>query len=185
MRRLSTGGHFTMAHTLVLNATYEPLGVVSDRRALLLVLADKAITVEESGSIAHSATRAIEVPSVIRLTRYVRVPHRAHVPLTRRAIFARDHGRCAYCGGTANSVDHVVPRSRGGRHQWDNVVAACSRCNRVKADRSVAELGWRLRSTPRQPTGSAWRILGTGRADPLWADYLLGHGLAEASAVSA
>ena len=174
-----------MANTLVLNATYEPLGVVSDRRALLLVLAEKAITVEESGSLVHSATRVLEVPLVIRLTRYVRVPHRAHVPLTRRAIFARDHGRCAYCGATATSVDHVVPRSRGGRHVWDNVVAACGRCNRVKADRSVAELGWRMRSVPRQPTGSAWRILGTGRADPRWADYLHGHGLAEAGAVPA
>ncbi len=174
-----------MAHTLVLNATYEPLAVVSYRRALLLVLAEKAITVEGSGSVVHSATRAVEVPSVIRLTRYVRVPHRAHVPLTRRAIFARDHGRCAYCGGAATSVDHVVPRSRGGRHVWDNVVAACSRCNRLKADRSVAELGWRLRHVPRQPAGSAWRILGTGLSDPRWADYLHGHGLAEAGAVPA
>jgi 5-methylcytosine-specific restriction endonuclease McrA len=174
-----------MVHTLVLNATYEPLGVVSHRRALVLVLTDKAIAVEQSGSVARSATQVLEVPSVIRLTRFVRVPHRAHVPLTRRAIFARDHGRCAYCGGTATSVDHVVPRSRGGRHVWDNVVAACARCNRVKADRSVAELGWRLRSVPRQPTGSAWRILGTGRNDPRWADYLVAHGLAEADAMPA
>ncbi len=174
-----------MAHTLVLNATYEPLGVVSDRRALLLVLAEKALTVEPSGAVMRSAEVVLEVPSVIRLMRYVRVPHRAHVPLTRRAIFARDHGRCAYCGGTATSVDHVVPKSRGGRHVWDNVVAACSRCNRVKADRSVAELGWRMRSIPRQPSGSAWRILGTGRADPSWSDYLAAHGLAEAGPVPA
>jgi 5-methylcytosine-specific restriction endonuclease McrA len=174
-----------MAHTLVLNATYEPLGVVSSRRAVVLVLADKAIAVEQSGAILHSRMCVVEVPSVIRLVRYVRVPHRAQVPLTRRAIFARDHGRCAYCGATATSVDHVVPRSRGGGHVWDNVVAACARCNRLKADRSVAELGWRMRSVPRQPTGSAWRILGTGRADPSWADYLVGHGLAEADAVSA
>ncbi len=174
-----------MARTLVLNATYEPLGVVSDRRALILLLTDKAMTVEATGSFAHSERRVVEIPLVIRLTRYVRVPHRAHVPLTRRAIFARDNGRCAYCGGTATSVDHVVPRSRGGRHVWDNVVAACSRCNRVKADRSVAELGWRLRSAPRQPTGSAWRILGAGWADPRWSSYLLGHGLAEAGPVPA
>ncbi len=174
-----------MSHTLVLNATYEPLGVVPDRRALLLVLAEKAITVEESGTVMHSASQVVDVPLVIRLVRYVRVPHRAHVPLTRRAIFARDHGRCAYCGGAATSVDHVVPRSRGGMHVWDNVVAACARCNRVKADRSVAELGWRLHRAPRQPSGSAWRIVGSGRADPRWSDYLLGHGLAEADPVSA
>lgn len=174
-----------MTHTLVLNATYEPLGVVPARRALVLVLAAKAVMVADSGATVHSSRCTLEVPSVIRLVRYVRVPHRAQVPLTRRAIFARDHGRCAYCGGAATSVDHVVPRSRGGRHVWDNVVAACARCNRLKADRSVAELGWRLRSVPRQPTGSAWRILGTGRSDPSWVDYLVGHGLADAAAVSA
>ena len=139
-----------MAHTLVLNASFEPLAVVSDRRALVLVLSHKAVLLEESGHVVHSATRCLALPSVIRLARYVRVPHRAHVPLTRRALFARDRGRCVYCGNTATSVDHVVPRSRGGRHAWDNVVAACGRCNRTKADRTLAELGWRLRAAPRQ-----------------------------------
>ena len=165
-----------MAHTLVLNATYEPLAVVSDRRALVLVLTHKAVLLEESGHVVHSATRCLALPSVIRLARYVRVPHRAHVPLTRRALFARDRGRCVYCGDTATSVDHVVPRSRGGRHAWDNVVAACGRCNRTKADRTLAELGWRLRAAPRQPAGSAWRVLGTGRSDPCWEPYLSDHG---------
>jgi len=165
-----------MAHTLVLNASFEPLAVVSDRRALILVLARKAVLVEESGRVVHSATRVMALPSVIRLSRYVRVPHRNHVPLTRRALFARDRGRCVYCGGTATSVDHVVPRSRGGSHAWDNVVAACGRCNRLKADRTLAELGWRLHATPRQPSGSAWRVLGTGRSDPNWGPYLSDHG---------
>lgn len=174
-----------MTRTLVLNATYEPLGVVPIRRAVVLVLTEKAITVEQTGATVRSVTCCLEVPSVIRLVRYVRVPHRAHVPLTRRAIFARDHGRCAYCGAHATSVDHVVPRSRGGGHVWDNVVAACARCNRVKADRSVAELGWRLRSTPRQPSGSAWHILGTSGAEPSWLDYLVGHGLTDVDAVPA
>ena len=112
-----------MEHTLVLNATYEPLGVVPDRRALLLVLASKAVTIEAYARLVHSASEAVEVPAVIRLNRFVRVPHRAGVPLTRRAVFARDGGRCAYCGAAAASIDHVVPKSRGGRHTWDNVVA--------------------------------------------------------------
>ena len=174
-----------LAHTLVLNATYEPLGVVADRRALLLVLARKAIPLEDSDRVARSATTQQPMPSVIRLNRFVRVPHRTGVPLTRRAIFARDGGRCAYCGGTAASIDHVVPRSRGGLHRWDNVVAACHRCNRIKADRSPAELGWRLRSTPAQPVGPAWRILATGRHDPCWTPYLVGHGWNEALVASA
>ena len=169
-----------MAHTLVLNATYEPLGVVVDRRALLLVLASKATSIEESGRELRSASGSLVLPSVIRLNRFVRVPHRAGVPLTRRAVFARDGGRCMYCGGSAASIDHVVPRSRGGRHSWDNVVAACHRCNRIKADRTPADLGWRLRATPIQPAGAAWRVLASGRHDPCWIPYLAGHGLGEA-----
>jgi len=168
-----------MGHALVLNATYEPLGVVADRRALVLVLAAKAVVIEDSPRVVHSADRALALPAVIRLTRFVRVPHRGAVPLTRRAIFARDGGRCAYCGGPATSVDHVQPRSRGGRHVWENVVAACGRCNRVKADRTPADIGWRLRTTPRTPVGAAWRVLASGRHDPAWLPYLVGHGVGE------
>ena len=168
-----------MAHALVLNATYEPLCVVAQRRALLLVLNRKAVSLEASDVLLHSATYEIEVPSVVRLTRYVRVPYHAQVPLTRRALFARDGGRCVYCGAPAATIDHVVPRSRGGEHAWTNVVSACHRCNHQKADRPISELGWRLRSVPRQPTGVAWRIIGTGRSDPRWAPYLAAFGAEE------
>ena len=164
-----------MGHALVLNATYEPLCVVPARRALLLVLMRKAVAVEESAVVLHSATMAMRAPAVVRLARFVRIPYRGPVPLTRRAVFARDGGRCVYCGAPATSLDHVIPRSRGGGHEWANVVSACRRCNHVKADRMVADLGWRLRP-PQEPTGTAWRILGTGRCDPLWAPYLEGYG---------
>ena len=140
-----------MPHVLVLNASYEPLGVVPLRRALVLVLENKALCLEESGAFMHSATRTVPAPSVVRLKRFVRVPYRGPVPLTRRALFARDGGRCMYCGGVATSVDHVIPRSRGGQHAWDNVVAACRRCNHVKADRHLAGAG--LAAAP--PTGPA------------------------------
>jgi len=159
-------------HVLVLNASYEPLGVVSTRRALVLVLNHKAISLEDSGLFVHSATSVVPAPSVVRLTRFVRVPFRGPVPLTRRALFARDGGRCVYCGAAATSVDHVVPRSRGGAHSWDNVVAACRRCNHVKADRHLVELGWRMKRPPAPPTGLAWRIIGTGHRDPRWRPYL-------------
>jgi 5-methylcytosine-specific restriction endonuclease McrA len=158
--------------TLLLNATYEPLGVVSSRRAVVLIVAEKAVLVEDGDGAVHSVTRTIPVPAVVRLTRYVRVPYRGHVPLTRRAVFARDGGRCAYCEAPATSLDHVIPRSRGGTHTWDNVVASCRRCNHTKADRAIADLGWRLRTTPRAPSGPAWRILGHRAPDPRWHGYL-------------
>lgn len=164
-----------MGHALVLNATYEPLCVVPARRALLLVVMSKAVAVEDSEQVLHSATLALPAPAVVRLMRYVRLPHRGPVPLSRRAVFVRDGGRCVYCGVTATSIDHVLPRSRGGRHEWANVVSACRRCNHLKADRTVAEIGWRLRP-PQEPKGSAWRVLGTGRSDPSWAPYLAAYG---------
>ncbi len=171
-----------MRHALVLNATFEPLCVVPERRALILVLNHRALVVEESDQVLHHAHGQVALPAVIRLARFVRVPYRHTVPLTRRAIFARDGGRCVYCNAPATSIDHVVPRSRGGAHHWENVVSACHRCNHTKADRTLKDLGWRLRLKPREPSGAAWRILGSGRADPRWVPYLEPFGVASAIA---
>ncbi|HVE74990.1 MAG TPA: HNH endonuclease [Mycobacteriales bacterium] len=157
---------------LVLNASYEPLCVVSGRRAVVLCLTDKAIPVACADQVLHSERAEVAVPVVVRLTRFVRVPFRATVPLTRKAVFARDGGRCVYCGGAATSLDHVVPKSRGGSHTWDNVVSACGRCNHIKADRGIAELGWRLHAVPAVPSGSAWRVVGARRVDPRWRPWL-------------
>src|SRR4051795_10128710 len=181
----------TLADALVLNATYEPLCVVPQRRAIVLVLTAKAVVVEQAEGALRSPTRRIDIPAVVRLSRFVRVPFRAEVPLTRKGVLARDGHRCAYCGAPATSLDHVIPRSRGGPHSWDNVVAACGRCNHTKADRSVADLGWRLASVPRGPSGTAWRGVGTPpaappraaaprgpaprRVDPRWSAYLDGY----------
>src|SRR5206468_11147455 len=123
----SVGGF--VAHALVLNATYEPLCVVSSRRALVLILAGKAVAVESSDTVLHSERAAFRVPLVVRLTRFVRVPYHGHVPLTRRAVFARDGGRCVYCASPATSLDHAIPRSRGGEHTCENVVSRCRRCH--------------------------------------------------------
>jgi 5-methylcytosine-specific restriction endonuclease McrA len=162
----------TTAATLLLNATYEPLCVVSSRRAIVLVLAEKAEPVDSASDVVHAEMISLAVPVVARLTRYVRVPFPASVPLSRRAVFTRDGQTCVYCGGSATSIDHVVPRSRGGTHTWDNVVAACRRCNHTKADRSLAELGWSLPHPPRTPSGAAWRLLGTRTVDPRWREWL-------------
>jgi 5-methylcytosine-specific restriction endonuclease McrA len=161
-----------VGQALVLNATYEPLGVVPSRRAVVLVLSARAVSVELGDELLHSERRVVAVPTVVRLTRYVRVPYRPSVPLTRRAVFARDGGRCVYCSAPATSLDHVVPKSRGGQHSWDNVVSACGRCNHAKADRAIADLGWRLRRAPRAPSGMQWRILRNGRVEPGWHRYL-------------
>lgn len=158
--------------TLLLNATYEPLCVVSGRRAVVLVLSAKAESVQDSGLAMHSATMTVCIPAVIRLTRYIRVPYLGRTPLSRRAVFARDASKCVYCGLAATSIDHVVPRSRGGTHTWDNVVAACRRCNHAKADRSLAELGWQLRILPQAPRGASWHLLNQGITDATWQEWL-------------
>jgi 5-methylcytosine-specific restriction endonuclease McrA len=165
-------GRGTTAATLLLNATFEPLCVVSSRRAIVLVLADKAVPVDSAADVVHAASVSLPVPVVARLTRYVRVPYPAQVPLSRRAVFTRDGQTCVYCGSSATSIDHVVPRSRGGTHTWDNVVAACRRCNHTKADRSLAELGWKLPHPPHTPSGAAWRLLGHRTVDPRWREWL-------------
>jgi len=143
--------------------------------AAVRVLSDKAEVIHHNGEEFRSERLQVPVPSVIRLRYFVRVPYQRRAPLSRRAVFLRDGGRCQYCGKRAESIDHVVPRSRGGRHEWGNVVSACRRCNHVKADRTVAEIGWRLHP-PQEPSGSAWRVLGTGRSDPSWAPYLSAYG---------
>lgn len=172
----STTPRAQSVQALVLNASYEPLCVVSGRRAVVLLLTDKAVPVAAGDEVLHSAHANVVVPSVVRLTRFVRVPYRGTIPLSRKAVFARDGGRCVYCGAAATSLDHVIPKCRGGPHTWDNVVSACARCNHVKADRGVAELGWLLRHPPAAPSGAAWRIVGTKRVDPRWRPYLSAEG---------
>ncbi|HEX8002770.1 MAG TPA: HNH endonuclease [Mycobacteriales bacterium] len=168
-----------MARALLLNASYEPLCVVPTRRAVVLVLTAKAVVLEAADRTLHSERLDLAEPVVIRLTRYVRVPYRSRAPLSRQGVLARDGHRCQYCGNAAETLDHVVPRSRGGRHVWENLVAACRRCNHVKADRTLDELGWTLRSgAPAAPRGAARLLLGHGRYEPAWAPFL---GLAEAA----
>jgi 5-methylcytosine-specific restriction endonuclease McrA len=162
-----------MSRALVLNATFEPLCVVSDRRAVVLVLGQTAEMPHASEALMHSAHLVMAVPSVVRLRRFVRVPYRWSTPLNRRSIFARDGHRCQYCGATAESIDHVVPRSRGGKHSWENVVAACRPCNVRKRDKLLHETSMRLRRPPLSPTGMSWLTLGVSTVPETWTQYLL------------
>jgi 5-methylcytosine-specific restriction endonuclease McrA len=160
------------ATALVLNASFEPLCVVSARRAVVLVLGDRAEVIHDSGERMHSARLTVAVPSVVRLTTYVRVPVRRRAPLNRRAVFARDGGRCQYCQAPAESIDHVVPRSRGGQHEWENVVAACRPCNTRKRDRLLHETTMALRSRPVAPRSLTWLATAAGTVPAAWEPYL-------------
>jgi 5-methylcytosine-specific restriction endonuclease McrA len=158
--------------TLVLNAGYEPLAVVSFRRALVLVLAGKATVIADGDPPVVGGTLTLPRPSVIVLARYVRTPNGRAVPVSRRGVLRRDGHRCAYCGGHASTVDHVLPRSRGGRDSWENLVACCVRCNNAKGDRTPEEKGWNLRVKPYAPRGAAWVVRGADVRDPSWEAYL-------------
>jgi 5-methylcytosine-specific restriction endonuclease McrA len=162
-----------MARALVLNASYEPLSVVPTRRAVVLVLRERATLVVGRDEVWASERDSVTVPSVVRLTTFVRVPYRRTVPVTRRAVFGRDGHLCQYCGGPAESIDHVHPRSKGGLHSWENVVACCRSCNIRKGDRLPREAGLSLRVRPQAPRQYAWIYASAGYSvDPAWDPYL-------------
>jgi len=161
---------------LVLNASYEPLSVVSVRRALVLLLKEKAELLEAAEAVLRSERRVFPYPLVIRLTYYVRIPRRFGLPLSRRTVLSRDYYTCQYCGAqpprSELTIDHVLPRSRGGETDWDNVVAACRRCNQKKGSRTPEEAGMRLRTKPRRPRYLALALLTERRAPEAWEKYL-------------
>jgi 5-methylcytosine-specific restriction endonuclease McrA len=159
-----------VGRALVLNVTHQPLAVVPARRAVVLVLKEKAEVLVPNGQIFRSEKIELDAPSVLRLRNFVKSPHRSHAPLTRRAVFARDEWTCQYCGRTAENLDHVVPRSRGGTHTWDNVVAACRRCNSRKENRLIEDVGLRLARQP-VPPRDGFR-LSLGRLEPEWEPFL-------------
>jgi 5-methylcytosine-specific restriction endonuclease McrA len=168
----ASSGAVGTGRALVLSAGYEPLGVVSSRRALLLVLGAKAELVHGTGRVFHAERIEMPEPSVVRLGRYVRVPHDRAISVNRRTVFARDGHRCQYCGAQAESIDHVVPRSRGGPHSWDNVVACCRRCNTKKEDHLPHEAGLVLRAVPMPPRHRIWILAMSGGANDDWEPYL-------------
>ena len=138
-----------MGQVLVLNASYEPLNVCSVRRAHVLVFKGKAEILEEHEMPLHSATDTFARPHVIRLVQYIRVPRAEQRKISRRALFARDEWSCVYCGtsGGRLTLDHVLPRSRGGDSVWENVVTACAPCNLKKGDRLPEEASMTMKRT--------------------------------------
>jgi len=159
---------------LVLNATYEPINVCTVRRAVVLLLKEKAEVIEHAGWKLHSATSTIERPAVIRLVTYVRIPRGSHRrKITRRAVFARDDWTCQYCGSRSNlTVDHVVPRSKGGASSWENIVASCAPCNRRKGDALPRQVGMRLLKQPRTPSPHVFVQVASPTIPTVWLQYL-------------
>jgi 5-methylcytosine-specific restriction endonuclease McrA len=163
---------------LVLNASYEPLQLISVRRAVILLLQEKAEVVEAARQQLRARALSLAVPLVIRLVRYIRIPRRLKLPCSRRGVFARDRETCQYCGvqpGRAHlTMDHVVPRSQGGGTTWDNVVTACRDCNHRKGGRTPEQANMKLAIVPRQPQYVAFALLGELERHDVWRKYAFG-----------
>ena len=162
---------------LVLNASYEPINICAARRALVLVLKGVASAEEESSQHIHSSRATLRLPSVIRLLEYRRIPHQTRA-LSRKNILMRDRYTCQYCHRTLPSseltLDHVIPRSRAGESNWENLVACCNPCNNSKGSRTPEEAGLRLARQPRpfslHTSRHLMRLL--GKSDEQWRKYL-------------
>ena len=159
---------------LVLNATYEPINVCTVRRAVVLLLKEKAELLERARWELRSESTSLARPVVIRLVSYVKVPRDAHRrKITRRAVFARDSWTCQYCGSRSNlTVDHVIPRSKGGTSSWENIVASCAPCNRRKGDALPRQAGMRLLRQPRRPHATVFIHVSSPTIPLAWAQYL-------------
>lgn len=158
---------------LVLNQNYEPMSVCSARRAVVLLYLDKAEMIEKNHQTLHSISTSMPLPSIVRLSRFIQVP-RKRVLLNRKNILKRDHHQCQYCGTTEGSVtvDHIIPRVRGGRDTWENLVCACTRCNAKKGNRTPHEAGMKLLRQPRKPGYLYFIQHLVGVPDDRWKPYL-------------
>ncbi len=160
---------------LILNASYEPLHVCSVKRAVALLMHEVAERVEDSDKVLRSPSQIFPVPSVLRLKRFIKRPPRHRVAFNRKNVLRRDDHTCQYCGVKSSdlTLDHIIPRSRGGATSWENVVACCPRCNAKKRDHTPTEAHMALRRKPYAPRfifSSAYGILPS--IDPIWEKYL-------------
>lgn len=162
---------------LVLNQTFEPLQVCTARRAVRLLFTGKAERIEDSGHVLHSPSMALVLPSIIRLQHFVRLPIFPTISFNKKNILKRDGYTCQYCGrngGERMTIDHIIPKSLGGRTVWENVVSACRACNLKKSNKPLADAGMRLRHPPVRPRSAS--ILGilahTSTQYESWRKYL-------------
>jgi 5-methylcytosine-specific restriction endonuclease McrA len=165
------------SRVLVLNASFEPINVCTARRAVVLILKGVANAEESSAQWLHSSRFSMPMPSVIRLIEYIHIPFERK-SLSRKNILLRDHNTCQYCGRVFPpqdlTLDHIIPRSRGGDSAWENLVTCCRSCNNRKGDRSPEGAGMRLLRRPQAYNLHVNRqiIRYLGRADEAWRKYL-------------
>jgi 5-methylcytosine-specific restriction endonuclease McrA len=165
-----------MKSTLLLNASYEPLSVVSARRAVALIIKEKAVSLDDSPAIFESAYASINIPYVARLNRFVKKSSSVRTPrFSRRGVLVRDNHTCAYCGKYADTIDHVLPRHAGGTSTYENCVASCLSCNGKKSNKLLHDIGWSLKFKPSAPTLSE-NLLGKAKAHEelfeYWSEYI-------------
>ncbi len=161
---------------LVLNASFEPINVCTVRRAAVLILKERAEILEQGDWALHAESITLARPVVIRLLSYVRIPRDAHRrKITRRAVFARDRWTCQYCGHERGNltVDHVIPRSKGGGSSWDNIVTCCAPCNRRKGDRLPRQANMVPSSKPSAPSPSIFIHVAAPSIPAAWEQYLV------------
>jgi 5-methylcytosine-specific restriction endonuclease McrA len=174
--RTPAGARFSSlsGRVLVLNASFEPINVCTVRRAIVLILKQKAEVLDEHEAEIHSENCSFTRPSVIRLRTWVRIPYQSlSRKITRRAVFARDAWECQYCGRRGSlTMDHVIPRSKGGETTWENVVACCAQCNRRKGDRSVSQSGMKLRTRPSPPHATIFIHVASPTIPAQWLPYV-------------
>lgn len=159
---------------LILNQSYEPVSVCSAKKAIILIFLTKAeIVAKRDGKVVRSINYSMPFPSVIRLARYIKVPFKK-IELSRRNILKRDGFRCQYCGTKSHelTIDHIIPKSRGGSDSWDNLVSACKSCNNKKADRTPEEAGIHLIKRPRRPHHILFITQYMGKVDENWKPFL-------------
>ena len=147
--------NFNSHRTLILNSTFQPLSIASAKRSVALLLSKKKNVLKESLPIRKA-------------------PYARRVALNRSNIFIRDFNTCQYCGSSAESIDHIIPKSKGGENVWSNVVACCKRCNLIKADKLLSQTILKLKNFPIKPEGNFWikTIIGSN-PDPEWKEYLI------------
>lgn len=161
-----------MQGCLVLNASYEPLAIVPLQRAVALVIAKKVEILAEGEEPLRSASDVFPRPSVVRLVKMVKIPYHARVALNRKNLALRDNGKCGYCGGKGNTIDHIIPRALGGRHTWENVILACAPCNHRKSHKTLEELGWSTLWKPTVPRRHVHLVIGVADVDESWVQWL-------------
>lgn len=162
---------------LILNQSFEPLQVCTARRAVVLLFTGKAERVEDTPRVLRSPSLVFVLPSVIRLHRYIRRPARPAIAFTKKNILKRDGYTCQYCGrngGERMTIDHVIPRSSGGRTVWENVVSACRTCNLRKGNKPPEAVGMRLLRAPAKPLSVYYLgfLTRTSQRPPAWNKYL-------------